>query len=237
MRISLSKFTVVSFAVATAAALSACGPSIDPAAKADIDRRSSLLSPGAQAYPAPGAFMPRPLAVGQWVQYRMVDDKNQPSFLTHKVVGAEGNAFWIEGVTESYTGKQVTKILAFLGDRTNLSAVEIWGVKTRDHKGHVQEFDKSMLSIMQGLWKGAIEGLIVSWQGQPQEDATVPAGRFTSCFKARSDVAWGPWHSASTGWSHAAVPISGLVKSQGIDKPMTMDLVGFGDTGAVSELP
>ena len=38
-------------------------------------------------------------------------------------------------------------------------------------------------------------------------------------------------------WSHAAVPLSGLVRSQGLDKPTTMELVAFGMTGAVSELP
>jgi hypothetical protein len=33
---------------------------------------------------------------------------------------------------------------------------------------------------------------------------------------------------------HPAVPISGLVKSAGLDRPTTMDLIGFGETGATS---
>jgi hypothetical protein len=38
-------------------------------------------------------------------------------------------------------------------------------------------------------------------------------------------------------WSHPAVPLSGMVKSQGIDSPTTMELVAFGESGAKSELP
>jgi hypothetical protein len=33
------------------------------------------------------------------------------------------------------------------------------------------------------------------------------------------------------------VPISSLVKSVGIDRPSSMELVGFGESGATSEIP
>ena len=40
------------------------------------------------------------------------------------------------------------------------------------------------------------------------------------------------------GWSHPSVPISGLVRSESLDKKTgTMELVAFSETGAVSELP
>ena len=39
----------------------------------------------------------------------------------------------------------------------------------------------------------------------------------------------------SDSWAHPAVPLSGTVKSVGIDKPYTMELVAFGTTGAMSE--
>jgi hypothetical protein len=51
----------------------------------------------------------------------------------------------------------------------------------------------------------------------------------------RCDV--GPLHASSLAWSHPAVPISGLVRSQGLDRPVATELVGYGDTGATSELP
>jgi hypothetical protein len=86
------------------------------------------------------------------------------------------------------------------------------------------------------MYQGMASTLVVSWQGLPQENAIVPAGNFTGCFKTRTDAAWGPWKSASTAWSHPAVPISGLVRSQGIDQPTSMELTAFGMTGAVSEI-
>jgi len=220
-----------------AVVLTGCGPSIDPAAKADIDRRVAMLKPAGQAYAAPTAFGPAPFAVGQWTQHRMTDDKGQPSFMTYKVVGQDGAAFWLEVVSESYTGKTVTKMLMSIGNRMDPQSVTIHGVKMRDNKGRVNEFDRNMVALMQSLWRGTVNMLFISWQGQPQEDAAVPAGTFAGCFKMRTDASWGPFSTASMSWSHAAVPLSGLVRSQGLDKPTTMELVAFGLTGATSELP
>jgi hypothetical protein len=217
------------------AALAGCGPSIDPALKADIDRRNSALAPPSQSFPRPAGFAPMPLQVGQWTQHRMLHD-HEPSFLTYKVVGQIADAFWIESVYEGYTGRTVTKILLVIANRMDPSSIEIRSVIMKDRNGHVNSFDGPVLQMMQGAYRGAVSNLIVSWQGQPQEDTVVPAGKFTGCFKARTDAQWGPWKSASTSWSHAAVPLSGMVRSEGIDRPSTMELVAFGLSGAVSEL-
>ena len=212
-----------------------CGPSIDPALKADIDRRMSALGPPAQSFPTPTAFVPQPLQVGQWTQHKMVYDQ-QPSFLTYKVVGQVEDAFWVESVHESYTGRTVTKILMAVSNRMDPNSVSIRGVVMKDRNGHVNSFDGPMLSMMQGMYRGVVSNLFVSWQGQPQEDAIVPAGKFSGCFKVRSDVQWGPWKTASTSWAHPAIPLSGMVRSEGIDRPTNMELVAFGLSGAVSEL-
>src|SRR5665647_2759612 len=82
-------------------AISGCGPSIDPALKADIDRRNSTLGAPTQSFPGPTGFAPMPLQVGQWTQHRMVRDQ-EPAFLTYKVVGQISNAFWVESVYEGY---------------------------------------------------------------------------------------------------------------------------------------
>jgi hypothetical protein len=224
-------------AVALATGTLACGPSIDPAAKADIDRRVALFAPTQNSFPAAPTFAPRPLAVGQWVQTKLVDDKGRPSLMTLKIVGADGGAFWVENVNEAYTGKTVTKMLVFFGDRSNPSTMDIRQVKMKDKDGQVNQFDGPMISLMKSMWKGTLSTLTVSWQGLPQEDMTVIAGNFAGCFKARSDASFGPFHAAATSWSHPAVPINGLVKSVGIDNPNTIELVAFGDSGATSELP
>jgi hypothetical protein len=212
-----------------------CGPSIDAAAKADIDARVAALGAPKQTYPAPGGFQPSPFAVGQWTRHKLVDDKGQPSFMTYKVIGQAGDAFWLEVVTEAYTGRTMMKMLLAIPNRTDPASIDIRAVSMKDKAGRVQNLDGPLLSLMRSTYQSALTTLVINWQGLPQENATVPAGTFAGCFKSRTDATWGPWHSASTGWSHSAVPLSGLVKSQGIDQPTTMELVDFGLTGAVSE--
>ena len=221
--------------LAVAPVLAGCGPSIDPALKADIDRRIATLGRPAQSFAGPTEFFPQPLRVGQWTQHKMVHDQ-EPSFLTYKVVGQVADAFWIESVHESYTGRVVTKILLAVPNRMDPSTMEIRGVVMKDRNGHVNSFDGPMLAMMQGMYRGFVSNLIVSWQGQPQESTSVPAGNFTGCFKMRTDAQWGPWKVATTSWSHPAVPLSGMVRSEGIDRPSSMELVAFGLSGAVSEL-
>jgi hypothetical protein len=165
----------------------------------------------------------------------MVYDQ-KPSFLTYKVVGQVGDAFWVESVHESYSGRTVTKILLTIPNRMDPGSIEIRGVVMKDRNGRVNTFEGPMLSMMQGMYRSVVSNLIVSWQGQPQEDASVPAGSFAGCFKMRTDAQWGPWKAATNSWSHPAVPLSGMVRSEGIDRPSTMELVAFGLTGAVSEL-
>ena len=224
-------------AVVAAVVLSACGPSIDPAAKADIDKRVSVLQAGSNAVPAPapGMFAPMPFAVGQWTQYKMTNEKGEPSFLTYKIIGQEGDAVWLEVVNETYTGRTMQKMLVAFGNRMDPNTVEIRAVSTKDAKGRVQEMPPPVISMLQSTYRGAVSMLIINWQGLPQESATVPAGRFEGCFKARTDAQWGPWRSVADSWSHPAVPLSGAVRSQGVDHPFVMELAAFGTSGAVSE--
>jgi hypothetical protein len=214
-----------------------CGPSIDPAAKADIDARVGRLGRPTQSYGAPTSFEPMPLAVGQWTEHKLIDQDGQPSFLTYKVVGQENNAFWLEMAQDRYTGHTVTKLLMSIGDRRTPSSIVVHAMKMKDKNGRITELQPEMLSLMGSLFQGAVSMLVISWQGQPQEDAAAPAGTFPGCYKARTDASWGPWSSASMSWSHPAVPLSGMVRSVGIDRPNTMELVAFGLSGAVSELP
>jgi hypothetical protein len=223
--------------IVAAAALSACGPSIDPAAKADIDRRVSVLQAGSNGVPAPapGMFAPMPLAVGQWTQYKMTNDKNEPSFLTYKVVGQDGDAVWLEIVHDTYYGRTMQKMLVAFGNRMDPAQVQIRAVSMKDAKGRVNEMPPPVVQMMQSTYRGVISTMIINWQGLPQESATVPAGRFDGCYKARTDAQWGPFRSVADSWSHPTVPLSGAVRSQGVDHPFTMELTAFGSSGAVSE--
>jgi len=215
-----------------ASTVAACGPSIDPAAKADIDGRVGALRSGGAAMPPPASFEPLPLAAGQWSQYKMTDDKGQPSFLTYKILGQEAGAFWIEVLNETYFGATTQKMLVAFGSRTDPSQVEVRAVTTRDSKGRVNEMPPAVMPLLQASFRGVVSSMVISWQGLPQEPAAVPAGRFDGCFHARTSAQWATWKSTADSWSHPSVPLSGVVRSQGVDHPFTMELVAFGMTGA-----
>lgn len=232
---SFRSFAVPSLLALGALHLAACGPSIDPAAKADIDGRLAALQAGGTGFPAPAMFDPIPMAVGQWTQYRMVDDKGQPSILTHKIVGQDGDAFWLEMTTEQYTGRTAMKMLAAFGNRTDPSQVQIRAVKIRDRKGNVNEMPPAMMSFLQSQYRGVVSQMVIRWQGLPQENVAVPAGHFDGCFRTRSEAQWGPWKSTADAWSHPAVPLAGTVRSQGVDHPFTMELIAFGLSGAAAD--
>jgi hypothetical protein len=210
-----------------------CGPSIDAAAKADIDHRVSALTAQAQPYAAPANPTPMPMAVGQWATYKSVSDKGEPSFLTMKLVGQEAGAFWYETVNETYYGKTSSRMLADFGDRRRPDSIVIKAAKLKDSKGHVTEYPESMIGFMNSLLRGNLGPIVIDWTGLPQEDSSVPAGAFTGCYKGRSEVSFAGFKSTGTVWGHTAVPLSGMVRSQGDHG--TMELVAFGTSGAQSE--
>ncbi len=214
--------------------LAACGPSIDPAAKADIDGRVAALQGNTGAMPPPASFEPMPLIAGQWSQYKMTDDKGQPSFLTYKILGEEAGATWIEVLHETYFGATAQKMLIAFGSRVDPTQVEIRAVITRDAHGRINEMPPALMPMLQSTFRGIVSSMVINWQGLPQEAAVVPAGRFEGCFHARSSAQWGPWKSTADSWSHPAVPINGVVRTQGVDRPFTMELVAFGLTGATA---
>lgn len=214
--------------------IAGCGPSLDPAAKADVDRRVAALAPPAQSFTAPTSPTPMPMAAGQWVTYKFLNQAGEPSFLTLKLVGQEGSFFWYETLHESYYGKTATRMLVDFGDRKNPDTIAIKAAKIRDSKGRVTEYPESMIGLMNSILRGSLGPIVVDWNGLPQEDAAVPAGRFPGCYKGRSEVSFAGWHAASTAWGHTAIPLSGLVRSVG-DKNEIMELVAFGTSGAQSD--
>ena len=223
-------------AVGICAAGLACAPSLDPAAKADIDRRVEGLRAGPDHVDAPASAQPRPLVPGQWATYKASDDRGEPGFFTYKVVGREANASWVESVSETYAGKTVTQMLVALGDGQSAESVDVREVKVKDARGHVSTFEGPTLLAVRGLYASGAAGLAVSWQGRSQEDVSVLGGTFVGCFRTQSTLALGPLRRESVSWSHPAVPISGLVKSHAVAGPASLEPIAYGDAGAVSEL-
>jgi hypothetical protein len=219
----------------SALVLAACAPSIDGAAKADLDRRLAAMAPADRDVPAPTAAEPMPLAVGQWIQLHQIDDKGQPSLSTYKITGAEADALWLEVEQDTYYGKSAIRMLVAFGDRTDPTAFDVRRVITRDKNGNTNEMPSGMLGLTKSVYEPILETLTIRWEGMPQEDAQVTAGRFAGCYHGRSTVAVAGHSTSSDVWWHPEVPINGVVKTVGVSDPGTSSqLVDFGTTGATS---
>ncbi len=214
---------------------SSCGASIDPAMKASIDGQVAALGQTTTTYEAPTSTQPMPLAPGQWTRLKLVTKDGRPSFATYKIVGQEGDAFWVEVVNERYTGRTIVKMLVAYGDRTDPNQLDIRALVVKLKDRDPIDYKEPLLSIVKGTYKTVAEGIVIRWEGLPQETKKVLAGTFTSAYKADTQVSlWGFTSRAKT-WSHSAVPIQGLVHSDG-DDGSTIDLVAFGMSGATSDL-
>jgi hypothetical protein len=212
-----------------------CGQSINASAKADVDRQVASLQQSSKSYEAPASFEPMALAVGQWAKYKTVDEEGRPGIATYKIVGEEAGAHWIEFEQKTYHGENVSLMLANLGDRRNPDTIEIHRMKTKND-GTVQEQPPQVLGLMKSTWKPLLSNLVIHWERLPQGTATVPAGTFASCYKQRTTVSFVGISRTSDTWAHPAVPMSGTVKSVGVDNSFTMELISFGLTGATSSI-
>ncbi len=230
MRSSIVRLAMVATALG-------CGGRIDAAAKADLERRVAALVPSGQAFPAPATLAPKPLAVGQWTLHKLTHESGEHSLVTYKLVGFEAGAFWLEVAHETYYGKTVAKLLVAAGDRSNPSTFEIRAAKVKDRDGKVTEVAGAALARARAGWQPIVSMLAVAWQGLPQESVGSIAGSFAACFKANIDGTWGGWQGAATVWMHPLVPLSSLVMGVALGRPGDMELVGFGDEGARSEIP
>jgi len=219
-----------------ALSLAACATGLDPAAKEDIDRRVKALGPPSQTFTA-ASPTPLALVVGQWTQHEMIDDQGRPSFLTTKLVGEDLGSYWVEVVEETYSGRRITKLLIYFGDRSSPAALDVRAIKSRVGTGPIKEATGEELRSSKSDWAGILSMLAANWQGQPQEEARAPAGIFAGAYKRETEESWGPLLAKSTVWSHPAVPLSGVVKSEGKDRRGSLLLIAFGEKGALTELP
>ncbi|HEY5926736.1 MAG TPA: hypothetical protein VIV11_33850 [Kofleriaceae bacterium] len=216
------------------ALVTACTPSINQAARTDVDRRIATLTPSDRRVDAPLAATPQPLAVGQWITLRQTDREQRPSLSTLKIVGAEGDAFWLEVVTDSYFGSSGMKMLVAFGDRTDPTRFEIRRAVTRDGAGRVTEMPSAVIQFMRSTFQPVLDSMVLRWDALPQQDASVAAGTFTGCYHGRSSVAVAGQSTTSEVWWHPEVPINGVVKTVGVGEPTATELVDFGREGARS---
>jgi hypothetical protein len=211
----------------------ACG-GINQTYKLEVDRRVAALHATPTSFPTQDGS-PQPLAVGQWVEYRLTGSNKRPGFVSYKVVGKQGEAFWVETALTTYTGKQETLMLIDFGDRSDPEKFKVHSVKMRSNDKPI-DIPPGTMQMMQAMWKPAMSAFVIDWSASaPRENARADAGEFEGCYKRRMDIGIGPYHQKTDAWLHPAVPINGIVRSASIGKnPSLTELVAFGTEGAVS---
>jgi hypothetical protein len=226
---------LVLLSAAIAALGSSAHPSVNDASKADVDRRIAALQTNPRVLPPPTVAEPMPLSAGQWATFKQTDSDGKPSIVTYKILNMQDGAWWYEMAMDTYYGHSAMRMLVAVGDRKDPKTVDVRAIITKDYSGRVQEMPPSMLSMMKSSYGSMVDQLTITWDQLPQEDAQVAGGTFTGCYKTRSTVAFMGQSSTSDAWFHPAVPVNGMVKSVGVDRPMTMELIDFGVEGATSE--
>jgi hypothetical protein len=217
-------------------ALAACGPSIDPAAKADIDRRFSAAPNMDETYPPSESYLPMAFAVGQWTQHRIRDEKGA-QILTLKLVGQENDEYWIEAVTESYEGREVVKMNVAMLKGRSPSGMEIRSLRIKKGTAAAVDVEPSALPELRQRYRPSLDLLAVSFDSTLKDDARVPAGHFIGCYKTQSRRAWGPWQKPTVLCVHPSVPLSGVVRGEASGETQGLiELIGFGTNGAEPEL-
>jgi hypothetical protein len=237
LRLGLGSMTVASVLIG-------CAPSIDPAAKADVDARIARLRANPITIPAPAsaANESMALAVGQWAEYKITTHDGQPAFLTQKIVGEVGGALLVEIVHDTYQGHTAEQLLVVVGDRMDPNKIELRAVKTKDAKGRVTTLSHTDLWVARNYlgpvdiyWDDAVAvSLAVHWQGKPQASTVVTAGRFEACYFTRITQSKTPQAGVTESWSHPSVPLSGLVRKQN-NRGFVSELVAYGTSGARSD--
>ena len=210
-----------------------CGR-INETYKLEVDRRAAALHTTAASY-AQEDGTPAQLEVGQWVEYKLTGSNERPGFATYKVVGRQGEAFWVETTVTTYSGKHETRMLIDFGDRTDPEKFKVHAVKMRTNDKPV-EIPPGTMQLMQAMWKPTLSFFVVDWSASaPRENASATAGQFAGCYKRRLDIAVGPYQQKTDAWIHPAVPINGIVRSATVGKnPSISELIAFGNQGASS---
>jgi hypothetical protein len=221
--------------LATAALVPACGPSLDAAARADLDRRLAQIPVSEETFPPSETFLPMAFVVGQWTEHRLTDEKGRVSLVTYKLVGQDSGGYWLETVTESYQGREAVKLLVALLSGRDPAGMEIRAIRIKKGNGAPVDVDAGALLEVRARYRGALDLLAMTVDTQDKDDMRVPAGHFIGCYKVATPGPWGPWAMPATLCAHPSVPLSGVVRATPVGKGGLMELVSFGVTGAESE--
>jgi hypothetical protein len=176
--------------------------------------------------PPPAKPDPLPLRVGQWIRQRTLEGGRDG---THslKIVAQQSGAFWFEVVTGAADAGTVVQILMDAKDRKDKNTADIRSARVRMPNGLIKELTGPMLEPNKPGYRQLLQSVFGFGEApEAREDVTVPAGTFRGCYRVEREK--------TKFWIHPAVPLTGIVKSEGPDT--RLELMDFGLDGAVSEL-
>jgi hypothetical protein len=224
-------------------ALLACRAFGKDETKAENTAAASAPQAASSAPPRSGKTYPqspdKPIewAAGQWTRHRL-DMGDKKSVLTYKILKREGEDFLLEVFAENKDqGDTVIQILLNMKSIADAKNARIKSARVKLPGGGIQEFEGAMLDAMQGMYKHFL-GLLAlpDFAAMPREDVSVTAGNFAGCYKNAKTTNIPGVPSTGPSWVHFNVPISAIVKVNGLDGTTQMELVDFGLTGATSQM-
>ncbi|NJO36684.1 MAG: hypothetical protein HC871_02505 [Rhizobiales bacterium] len=223
------------FALAGLLVLSGCSfaPPVDPAAQAALNQWNAGVQTSTATFADQGIRRTPPV-VGHWAEYRDLDADGTVSRRLQKVVGQEGDAYWLETESDTSSGGTTVKALVAMADWTRPDTMDIRRMISQPDGEAPQEVPALLAQSLAGSMMRSFSWTVTEG---PIETVGVPAGRF----EARVLSSQGPsipflGDTSGTAWYNAAVPVSGVVKSASANGYRS-ELVAFGETGATSSIP
>jgi hypothetical protein len=227
---------LAALAAALVVPASACGPSIDPAAQADLEKHLAQIQTSEETFPPAESYSPMAFVVGQWTVHRVTDEKGNKSLVTNKLVGQEAGAYWLEVVSETAYGREAAKMLVAMPTGRDPAGMEIRSLQVRKGNGPAVRFEPSTADPqVRAKYRAALDLLAIPVEGEDKDDMRVPGGHFIGCYRVETQGPWGPWQVPADVCTHPSVPLSGVIRAKPADKPGLLELVAFGVTGAESE--
>jgi hypothetical protein len=181
------------------------------------------------------------LKAGEWAVYRNSDKGQVKGVIKMALVGKEGDAWIYEFV--SYTDKEVVVIqeavkgLDEMVQTGNADKGQILWIKMKDKSGKIQTLDGAMLGMAGNSYKSMITANTARAASTITDGGivNVPAGTFTSTWKAETQVSQGRGSENGTAWISTQVPLWRLIKAQG-KSGQVLELVDFGSSGYQSSM-
>ncbi|MBW2459171.1 MAG: hypothetical protein JRI68_32035 [Deltaproteobacteria bacterium] len=198
----------------------------------DKSKRSKTKGKGktSNAVASPKATDRAPFATGQWTRHAVTDPKQGKGHVTYAIIGKEGKAHWLDFSYEVGARKMSFQALVDFAGGKDFRKATILKAKAKTPAG-THTISGAMLAPMKDRFADALGGGAPTLAGLPQEDMTVPAGTFLSCYRSHNKQQVFGVTAESTVWHHPAVPITTMVKMKTKDGSEWV-LTGYGMTGA-----